>query len=122
MSTAPIHAGLATGRWTDLTLAEQLANVGSEVGRAIRAKSLANEPRLANALDRALDLFDLTLADARWHGRRREIARAREVACDYLVGDNEFRSTADSLDAYFLQFAVAARRAEIGRASCRERV
>jgi hypothetical protein len=58
-----------------------------------------------------LELFDLTLEDRRWHGRRREIGRAREVVCDYLVGDNEFQSSIESLDAYFMAFAVAARSA-----------
>lgn len=88
---------------------EQLANVGSEVGRAARAKAAGNERRLGPALDRALELFDLTLADRRWRYRCREIARAREVVCDYLVGENEYGSTPESLDAYFLPFAVAAR-------------
>ncbi len=58
----------------------------------------------------SLELFDLTLADARWRGRRREITRAREIVCDFLVGDNDYGSTAGSLDAYFLPFAMAARR------------
>ena len=107
--TATLHPGLAAGRWHELSLLEQLANIGSEVGRATRAKSLGNEERLANALDRCLDLFDLTLADDRWRHRRREIARAREIVCDFLVGDNDTRSTAESLDAYFLPFAVASR-------------
>lgn len=111
--TAPLHARLAAGRWQELTLLEQLANIGSEVGRATRAKSLNNEERLAGALDRCLELFDLTLGDDRWHGRRREIARAREIVCDFLVGDNAYGSTAESLDAYFLPFAVAVRR--VGR-------
>ena len=52
---------------------------------------------------------NLTLADDRWRHRRREIARAREIVCDFLVGDNDAGSTAESLDAYFLPFAVAAR-------------
>ncbi len=108
--TPTLHAGLAAGRWRELTLLEHLANIGSEVGRATRAKSLDDEHRLYKALDRCLELFDLTLADARWHGRRREIARAREVVCDFLVGDNAYGSTAESLDAYFLPFALAARR------------
>jgi len=105
-----VHAGLAAGRWFEMTLMEQLANIGSEVGRATRAKSQGNEQRLAGALDRALELFDLTLADGRWRGRLKEIARAREVVCDFLVGDNEYGSTAESLDRYFLPFAMAARR------------
>ena len=107
--TGTLDVGLAAGRWHELSLLEQLANIGSEVGRATRAKSLGNEERLANALDRCLELFDLTLADDRWHRRRREIARAREIVSDFLVGYNDARSTAESLDAYFLPFAVASR-------------
>jgi hypothetical protein len=61
-------------------------------------------------VNRCLELFDLTLADDRWRHRRREITRAREVVCDFLVGDNFYGSTAESLDGYFLAFAVAARR------------
>ena len=68
-----LHVGLAAGRWSQLTLAEQLANIGSEVGRAVRAKSTGNERRMIAAMERALELFDLTLADVRWQGRRREI-------------------------------------------------
>ncbi len=89
---------------------EQLANIGSEVGRAARARAHGDEQRLEGALERTLELFDLTLEDPRWMGRCREIARAREVVCDYLVGDNEFQSTAASLEQYFLPFAMAARR------------
>jgi hypothetical protein len=36
----------------------------------------------------------VALADARWRGRLKEIARAREIVCDFLVGDNEYVSTA----------------------------
>jgi len=62
------------------------------------------------ALERALELFDLTIADRRLtRGRRREVLRAREVVCDFLVGDNVYRTTPESLDRYFLAFAFAAR-------------
>jgi hypothetical protein len=106
-----LHVGLAAGRWHTLTLNEQLGNVGSEVGRAIRAKERRDHTRLQGAMERALELLDLTLTDDRWRGpRRREIARAREVVCDFLVGDNDYASTGESLDAYFFAFAVAARR------------
>jgi hypothetical protein len=109
MTGETLHASLSAGRWNELTLMEQLGNIGSEVGRASRAKAQAKEPRFTAALDRALELFDLTLADQRWATRRKEIARAREVVCDFLVGDNTYATTADSLDTYFLSFAVAAR-------------
>ena len=92
-----------------MTLFEQLGNAGSEVGRAIRAKEQGSD-RFEGAFVRALDLLDLTLSDPRWHGHRlREIARAREVTCDFLVGDNDYGSTSDSLDSWFLAYAMAAR-------------
>ncbi len=109
MSVVTQHAGLAGGRWATLTLAEQLANVGSEVGRAARAKAVRNTHRSVAALERALELFDLTLADPRWAGRRREICRAREIVCDFVLGENVHGLTEASLDAYFLPFARAAR-------------
>jgi hypothetical protein len=106
-----LHAGLASGRWWTLTLAEQLANAGADVGRAIRAQREGDRERFTAALDRALELLDLTLADARWSlPRLREIARMREVVCDFLVGDNAYRSTPEWLDGYFLAFAFASRR------------
>ena len=110
MTVDAAHSGLAAGRWTTYPLSEQLANVGSEVGRALRAHAQGNPQRSSAALDRALELFDLTLADERWRGRRNEICRARELVCDFLVGDNAYGSTTQSLDAYFLPFATAARR------------
>ena len=62
------------------------------------------------AVERALELFDLTLEDQRWRGRRREIRRAREVFCDLVFGDGVYRSSLQELDKYFLSFALAARK------------
>jgi len=102
------HPGLAAGRWQTLSLLEQLGNVGSEVGRMRRSRD--RDARLAAAaFERALELLDLTLADPRWRGRRREIARARELLCDAAAGGGEYGTTLDDLDRYFLAFAVAAR-------------
>jgi hypothetical protein len=103
----PHHAGLAAGRWRELPLVDQLANVGAEVGRMHRR--LAPEERAAS-FERALELLDLTLADPRWRGRRKEIARARELLCDAVEGGREYGSTLEDLDRYFLAFAFAARR------------
>jgi hypothetical protein len=109
--TAPAsrHPELAAGRWRRLSLAEQLANVGAEVGR-MRRRHAAPEPAASAAFERALELLDLTLADPRWRGRRKEIARAREMLCDAAFGGHEHGATLDELDRYFLAFAVLARR------------
>ena len=109
------HDGLAAGRWTTMPLVEQLANVGSEVERALRAREQGRPDRRDRARDRALELFDLTAADDRWRGpRRRETLRAREQFCRVLFADDEEPGLADFLRKYFLEFAVAARRAADG--------
>jgi hypothetical protein len=107
--TAPVHhRELAAGRWGQLSLAAQLANVGSEVGRMVRWGG--RDERLATgAFERALELLDLTLGDPRWRGRLREIARARELLCDAAAGGHEYGATLEALDRYFLAFAVAER-------------
>lgn len=106
------HRDLAAGRWLELSLAEQLGNVGSEFGRAVRWSS--SRPALSEkAFHRALELLDLTLDDPRHRRslpRLREIARAREVVADFFSGENRYGSTAASLQKYFDAFAVAARR------------
>ena len=102
------HRDLAAGRWGRLSLVEQLANVGSEVGRMRRWQG--RDARLmTGAFDRALELLDITLADPRWRDRLREIARARELLCDAAAGGAEYGTTLEDLDRYFLAFAVAAR-------------
>lgn len=102
------HKNLAAGGWFALTLAEQMGNIGSEVWRTLRAKG--DEERFWNAVTRALELFDLTLADSRWRGRRREIARAREVFCDAVYGGELYQSSLKELTSYFDIFALAAAR------------
>ncbi len=110
--TPPLHRD-AAARWAGYTLAEQMANVGSEVERALRAHAAANPARLSGALDRALELFDLTVADDRWRGRRRrEILRTREQFCSVVVGGGAPEGTAARLSRYFLAFAVLARQPE----------
>ena len=106
---SPIHSDLAAGRWHEMNLAEQLGNVGSEVSRALRARSGGNTERMFRAVDRALELLDLTISDPKLLGRRKEICRAREVICDFFYGDNEYRSDGPSLDRYFTVFAIVAR-------------
>lgn len=102
------HQELAAGKWQTLSLAEQLGNIGSEVSRAERWHG-KDETLFRGAAERALELFDLTLDDSRWKGRRREIARAREVFCDTIYGDNIYKTSLRDLIRYFDVFAFAAR-------------
>lgn len=111
MTANVVHSELAAGRWHTMPLVTQLANVGSEVDRAIRAHEQANRERWVGAFARALELFDLTATDARWHGhRRREILRAREFFCGLFYAGTPAAADTRFLRRYFLEFAVAARR------------
>src|ERR1051325_1811005 len=92
------HRDLAAGRWHELSLFEQLGNIGSEISRATRWTG-KNADLARGALERALELFDLTLDDPRHRrspARLREIARAREVVADFFAGPNQYLSTAAS--------------------------
>ncbi|MEX2053270.1 MAG: hypothetical protein WD898_03535 [Candidatus Paceibacterota bacterium] len=102
-----IHKGLADGRWYELTLLEQLGNIGSEVGRASQAQDKDSD-RFWSAVWRAIELFDLTLGDTRWKGHLKEIGRAKEVFCDAVYGGREYGSSLAELEQYFNYFAIAA--------------
>ena len=103
------HKDLANGHWTDFSLAEQMGNIGSEVSLATNWQG-KNEIRYQQAISRGLELFDLTIADHRWHGRLKEIGRAKDVFMDAVTGGTEYHSDLNSLRKYFDQFAYAARR------------
>lgn len=99
-----------TDRWFTLTLAEQLGSVGSEVGRALNWQKKNNQAYFQKAADRALELLDLTIADARWQNRLKEIVRARNLTGDFFYGKNEFKETPEKLEKYFYYFALATRK------------
>lgn len=107
------HKELAAGRWNRLSLAEQMGNIGSEVLRASRngptLLAAKDEKLFWGAVERALELFDLTLSDPRWKGRYFEIGRAREVFCDAVYGGKLYKSSFRELSKYFDNFALAAR-------------
>ena len=105
------HKELAAGRWFELGLVEQMANVGSEVERALNWKARGNDEYAMRAVERALELLDLTLADPKNRHRLKEPARVREVLADYFYADNQYGSTDDSWRRYFRPFAYAVRAA-----------
>jgi hypothetical protein len=103
-----LHKELALGRWRELSLSQQMGNIGSEVSRASKWQG-KDEKMFQDAALRGLELFDLTLADPRWRGRLTEIARAREVFCDVVWNESkEYGSSLKDLDKYFFDFALMA--------------
>ncbi len=103
------HAGLAAGRWKRMPFVERMANIGSEVERALRWREKNNAEHSRKAFERALELVDLTLESPDKRSQLKEIARLREALVDYFCGANEFRSTDSSWRKYFSHFTYAAR-------------
>jgi len=91
-------------RWKQLSIFEQMGNIGSEVGRALKLKRKGED--FQPALIRALDLFDATvelLVKEKSH-RTKEFLRARDQFLQAL-----FISDDPTIETYFMQFAIAAR-------------
>jgi len=103
-----LHKTLHDGRWQTFSLAEQMGNIGSEIGRVARWQG-KDERHCAAAADRALELIDLTIQDPRWRARLKELTRVREIFIDALSGGKAYRSSLADLDRYFFCFALAAR-------------
>ncbi len=104
------HKELAAGRWSRLSLLEQMANIGSEVERALNWRAKDNAAYSQQAAERALELLDLSLDAVRGSSRLKEIARTREALVDYFIGSNQYKSTEASWRKYFASFTYAARR------------
>jgi len=103
------HKELAAGRWFTLSFFEQMANIGSEVERAIKWKAKNNAEYSRTAINRGLELLELTKADARNVKRLKELARLYEVLVDYFYFDNSYSSSDELWRKYFYAFNYAAR-------------
>ena len=82
------HSSLENGRWAELTFPQQMANIGSETSRVLKALEAGKENRAQSAFVRFQELIDLTIrygrlgqpASARstmW----KELCRFRELYC-----------------------------------------
>jgi hypothetical protein len=94
-------------RWHNLSLMEQLANVGSEVERALNWNEKSNIEYSTLAFERALELLDYTTEGIIDFYRLRELKRLREVLVDYFKGQNIYQSSPGSFRNYFYGFNYA---------------
>ena len=102
------HKELAAGKWEKLSFAEQMANVGGEVLRAIAWRKKGNAGYSQLAFNRALELLDLTIGAAKRYPQLKELLRTREALADYFVFDNIYSSDMSWYN-YFLAFNYTAR-------------
>jgi NTP pyrophosphatase (non-canonical NTP hydrolase) len=104
------HKNLAAGRWNQLSLLEQMANIGSEVERALNWRAQNNTAYCQRATERALELLDLTAQGTKNPAHRKELTRVREALADYFFGANQFISSDALWKKYFSHFANAVRK------------
>lgn len=104
------HKQLASGRWFELSFLEQMANIGSEVERAILWRD-KNKQYSVMAIERALELLYLTIEDIKnkTRGKLNELTRLYEALVDYFYFDNQFSSSDKLWRNYFYAFNYAAR-------------
>jgi hypothetical protein len=103
------HQELASGRWIKMSFFEQMANIGSEVERAMKWKKKGNAEYSKMAFERALELLNLTISDSNNKNRLKELVRLRETLNDYFAFKNEYHSTDKSWSNYFYSFNYASR-------------
>ncbi len=100
------HKKQAEGEWVKKSFLEQMANIGSEVYRAINWKE-KNTEYAEMAFVRSLELFDLTKQSKLTPSQYKELTRMREIWVDYFKYDNEYNSTQESINKYFMYLTVA---------------
>jgi len=102
------HKQLSEGRWFELSLFEQMANIGSEVERAISWKE-KNKDFSNKAIDRALELLSLSINDEKNILKLKELIRVYEAIGDYFYGENIYKSSNELWQKYFYNFSFAVR-------------
>lgn len=105
-----IHA-INRSVWADKSIFEQMGNIASEVGRALKAKRNGGTDNALQATTRALDLFDATVDELqkRTPARLKEVLRAKEEFLRVMRDTEIDTEDMEKLEQYFIQFAIAAR-------------
>lgn len=104
-----IHKDLyESGRWFKFSLFEQLANIGTDVDRAIRYRQRGDIEASDQAIYRAIELIDFTVADPKNKRRLKEVLRARELLLDHFWGEDQWGMDDDFWRQYFYDFNYAA--------------
>lgn len=97
-------------RWATLDIFNQMGNIYSEVGRSFKTKNL-NDADHTKAVARAIDMFEATVQSLirLKSPKAREVLRAKEQFLAVIYDKDAPQESIQSLDRYFMQFAIAAR-------------
>jgi hypothetical protein len=89
------HASLENGRWAEMSFPQQMANIGSETSRVLKALHAGKDSRAERAFARAQELIDLTIKYGRTDASPllrsamlEELCRLRELYCNAFLNRN----------------------------------
>lgn len=95
-------------RWYTLSYCEQMGHIGSEIARARIWEDRKDNVSRNNALERALELIDITKDDSRLYRRRKELCYLREMLADKYIDAAIYNTSLKDLEKYCLDFALVA--------------
>jgi hypothetical protein len=95
-----------TKKWFEMSLDEQLANIGTDIDRVIRWRKRGEFDTAQRVFERSLTLLHLTISDPKYFKKPtfRELMLIKEVLCDYFMGSNIYGSTDELWSKYFYVF------------------
>jgi hypothetical protein len=96
-------------KWFKLSKAQQLGNIGSEIARAQHWQENNDLTNRQKALERCLELLDLSLNDKRWGPGLKEIARFREVVSAWFSNQDFFNISPQELQDYCVDFVISSK-------------
>ena len=90
-----------TLKWFDMSLVDQMVNIGAELNRAIKWKNAGNYERKINFSIKTIELLGLTKIDPKHSRRFNEFMFYEQEIMDYLFGENLYNNTDSSITATF---------------------
>jgi len=98
-------------KWAKLDIFNQMGNIYSEVGRSFKTQRQGNSKDHEEAVRRTIVLCDATIHDliGKKSPKAKEVLRAKEQFVDLAFNSHATVESMQSLERYFMQFALAAR-------------
>lgn len=91
-------------KWFQLSIQEQISNIGSEVLRADRWKQRGNQERMRTYYDTAVSFLCLSIRDPKNAAGKTELNLCIDELADYFIGENLWGTTSETLQRYYNAF------------------
>ncbi len=89
-------------KWKQMSLDQQMGNIGSEFSRMVNLKKKGDLEYAQNSFGRLLELLDLTISQR----KSKELLILKEVLDDLFFNKNKYSVSTDFLRKYFINFTL----------------